>query len=132
MLIPQDQAAKALELLLDLVLSPALLDQPFSMERDVVLEEIAQYQDQPDEQVWQQLLSRACGDHPYGRPILGDPNSLRAMQPADMRRFHSSRYRGETAVSPSAAREPRHCGHGSRPQLWPPCPMRREPSPTPQ
>ena len=105
-LIPQDQAAKALELLLDLVLSPALLDQPFSMERDVVLEEIAQYQDQPDEQVWQQLLSRACGDHPYGRPILGDPNSLRAMQPADMRRFHSSRYRGGNcclAVSGSGA-----------------------------
>ena len=105
-LIPREQAAKALSLLLDLVLSPALLDQPFSMERDVVLEEIAQYQDQPDEQVWQQLLSRACGGHPYGRPILGDPASLRAMQPADMRRFHSSRYRGANcclAVSGSGA-----------------------------
>lgn len=93
-LIPPDQASVALELLLDLVLNPSLAEKTFDLERDVVLEEIAQYEDQPDEQVLQQTLSRACPQHAYGRPILGRPESLRAMTPASMRRFHQQRYRG--------------------------------------
>ena len=59
-----------------------------------MLEEIAQYADQPDEQVLQQLLSKACPGHPYGRPILGKPASLLAMTPEVMRGFHTHRYRG--------------------------------------
>ena len=55
-LVPPDGAQEALELLLDLVLEPALRADAYAMERDVVLEEIAQYRDQPDEQVVQQLL----------------------------------------------------------------------------
>ena len=93
-LIPADQATKALDLLLDLVLRPSLTEDAFALERDVVLEEIAQYADQPDEQVLQQLLSRACPNHAYGRPILGKPPSLLAMTPTAMRDFHARRYRG--------------------------------------
>ena len=93
-LIPSDQATKALDLLLDLVLNPSLEEEAFGLERDVVLEEIAQYADQPDEQVLQQLLSKACPDHTYGRPILGKPASLLAMTPELMRGFHAQRYRG--------------------------------------
>ena len=93
-LIPADQTNKALDLLLDLVLQPSLADDAFRLERDVVLEEIAQYADQPDEQVLQQLLSKACPGHPYGRPILGKPASLLAMTPEVMRGFHTQRYRG--------------------------------------
>ena len=51
-LIPPDRAAEALELLLELVLQPALDPQGFSTERDVVLEEIAQYATNP--------LSKCC------------------------------------------------------------------------
>ena len=94
-LIPPEQAPLALDLLLDLVLNPALAEEAFVLERDVVLEEIAQYEDQPDEQVLQQTLSRACPHHAYGRPILGRPDSLQAMTPASMRRFHRERYRGD-------------------------------------
>ena len=93
-LIPPEQAPVALELLLDLVLNPALAEDAFELERDVVLEEIAQYEDQPDEQVLQQTLTRACPQHAYGRPILGWPKSLQAMTPATMRQFHQRRYRG--------------------------------------
>ena len=93
-LIPSEQASRALDLLLDLVLEPALLDQPFQTERDVVLEEIAQYADQPDEQVLQQLLALGCTSHDYGRPILGTPDSLTAMTPSQMQRFQQRLYRG--------------------------------------
>ena len=93
-LIPPDRAAEALDLLLELVLQPALDPQGFSTERDVVLEEIAQYADQPTEQVLQNILSLGCGDHSYGRPILGKVATLNAMEPSLMRRFHQRRYLG--------------------------------------
>ena len=93
-LIPPEKAPLALELLLDLVLCPALVEDAFVLERDVVLEEIAQYDDQPDEQVLQQTLSKACPNHAYGRPILGRPDSLQAMTPSSMKRFHRRLYQG--------------------------------------
>ena len=93
-MIPSEQAPRALQLLLELVLHPALATEDFGTEREVVLEEIAQYADQPDERVIQALLSQGCPDHPYGRPILGATEQLLAMTPDAMRRFHRRRYRG--------------------------------------
>ncbi len=93
-LIPAVQAARALDLLLDLVLHPAVVERDFTTEREVVLEEIAQCADQPDELVLQLLLSRGCPDHAYGRPILGERSSLMAMTPEMVHRFHRRRYRG--------------------------------------
>jgi len=93
-LIPAAQTARALDLLLDLVLHPAVLEHDFTTEREVVLEEIAQCADQPDELVLQLLLSRGCPDHAYGRPILGERSSLMAMTPEMVRHFHRRRYRG--------------------------------------
>ena len=93
-LIPAEQTARALDLLLDLVLHPAVVEHDFTTEREVVLEEIAQCADQPDELILQMLLSRGCPDHAYGRPILGERSSLMAMTPEMVRRFHRRRYRG--------------------------------------
>ena len=93
-LTPPDRAREALDLLLELVLQPSLEPNGFSTERGVVLEEIAQYADQPNEQVLQLLLSKGCEQHPYGRPILGTPRSLEAMTPSAMRGFHQRQYRG--------------------------------------
>ena len=93
-LVPPERTRDALDHLLELVLQPTLDPEGFSMERDVVLEEIAQYADQPSEQVLQQLLTRGCGSHPYGRPILGQRASLKAMTPAAMDGFHRRRYLG--------------------------------------
>ena len=93
-LVPPTAARAALDLLLNLVLTPALRSEAYAMERDVVLEEIAQYRDQPDDQVLQQLLEACCEDHPYGRALLGFEASLKTSTPEQMREFHSRRYRG--------------------------------------
>lgn len=106
-LTPPDRAREALDLLLELVLQPSLEPAGFNTERGVVLEEIAQYADQPNEQVLQLLLSKGCGLHPYGRPILGTPHSLEAMTPGAMRAFHQRQYRGSNCclamAGPSSA-----------------------------
>ncbi len=91
-LVPSISTEIALEHLLDLVLTPSLEKDSYTTEREVVLEEIAQYKDQPDEQVVQRLLSECWGKHPYGRPILGFESSLRATNPEKMREFHANRF----------------------------------------
>ena len=92
-LVPPDGLALACELLPKLVLQPSLLSSDFQLERQVVLEELAQSEDQPEEVAFQQLLARGCGSHPYGRPILGHRNDLLALDPAAMGAFQQQHYR---------------------------------------
>jgi zinc protease len=94
-LIPPAAAPEALELLLDLVLHPRLEPDDFGLEKQVVLEELAQSEDQPEEVAFQRLLALACPGHPYGRPILGDRQALLDHDPERMARFHRRRYRPE-------------------------------------
>lgn len=91
-LIPPDGAAQALDLLLELVLEPRLEADDFAMERQVVLEELNQSEDQPEEVVFQALLSQACPGHAYGRAILGERAALEGHQPEAMAAFHSRNY----------------------------------------
>jgi predicted Zn-dependent peptidase len=93
-LIPPEAAEQALELLLDLVLEPRLDPDDFAMERQVVLEELAQSEDQPEEVAFQELLRQACVGHAYGQPILGRREALEAHRPERMASFHQRHYRG--------------------------------------
>jgi len=97
-LIPPEGAAEALELLLDLVLHPRLEAEAFAMERQVVLEELAQSEDQPEEVALQQLLHQACPAHAYGLPILGRRQELLRHAPAAMAGFHQRLYGGRNCV----------------------------------
>ena len=97
-LIPPEAAPEALDLLLDLVLHPRLEPEAFAMERQVVLEELAQSEDQPEEVALQRLLAQACPNHPYGEPILGQRQALLAHDPAAMAAFHQRLYGGGRCV----------------------------------
>jgi predicted Zn-dependent peptidase len=98
LLMPPAAAAEGLELLLDLVLEPQLEAAAFDLERQVVLEELAQSEDQPDEVALQRLLTLACPDHAYGRPILGRREALLAHTPAAMAGFHGRLYGANRCV----------------------------------
>lgn len=98
LLIPPAAASEGLELLLDLVLQPRFDPHDFDLERQVVLEELAQSEDQPDEMVLQRLLSLACPDHPYGLPILGRREALLAHTSEGMAAFHRRLYGGNRCV----------------------------------
>ena len=98
LLIPPEAAPEALALLLELVLEPRLEQAAFAMERQVVLEELAQSEDQPDEVAFQHLLSLACGPHAYGQPILGRRDALLGHTPEAMGRFHRRLYGANRCV----------------------------------
>lgn len=97
-LVPPAAMAEACDLLLDLVLRPRLAQEDLDLERQVVLEELAQSQDQPDEMALQTLLQLGCGDHPYGRAILGERDQLEAHTAATMRSFQQRLYGAEHCV----------------------------------
>ena len=108
-LIPPGACGEALELLTDLVLQPRLDAKDFDMERQVVLEELAQSEDQPEEVAFQQLLKQSCLNHAYGLPILGAREALLDHTPEAMAAFHGRHYRADrcclSVAGPLAALE---------------------------
>lgn len=86
---------ETLPYLADILLNAAIPDDEFDRERDVVLEEIRQSYDNPDCVAFQVLSETVYQRHPYGRPILGDEETLMARSPDDMRAFHRTYYQPE-------------------------------------
>ena len=82
----------ALDVLSDLVRNPLLREEDLVLEREVVLEEIAQVDDTPDDLVFELHGERLWRDHPYGRPILGTRETVGALAAADLRRLHGRAY----------------------------------------
>ena len=76
----------------DILLQPALLEQEFERERDVVLEEIRAHWDDPDSIGFQSLCETIYQCHPYGRSILGNEVQLKEYSPEQMRCFHRTHY----------------------------------------
>jgi predicted Zn-dependent peptidase len=62
------------------------------LEREVVLEEIAQVEDTPDDLVFELHGERLWNGHPYGRSILGTKDSVSAMTAERLRELHAERY----------------------------------------
>jgi len=84
-----------LPLLADLLLHPAIPDDEFIRERDVVLEEIHACYDNPDWLGFQALSESIYQRHPYGRSVLGTEDLLMERSPQQMRSFHSAYYQPE-------------------------------------
>ncbi len=81
---------KALDVITDMVFRPALTD--IDSERDVILEEIAMYEDDPQEKVFDVLGGVVFPDHPLGRAIIGHASVIANTPEDQIARFHASRY----------------------------------------
>jgi predicted Zn-dependent peptidase len=81
---------RALEVMSDMVWRPAFEDA--DTEREVVLEEIAMYEDDPQDKVFDVLGEAVFGDHPLGRAIIGRREVVAGTPLDDIRRFHDVRY----------------------------------------
>lgn len=95
MTVAADDVAYALPYLAELLLHAAIPADEFVRERHVVIEEIHQAWDDPDWIGFQTLSEMIYGNHPYGRSVLGSPDSLRERSPEEMRQFHRTYYQPE-------------------------------------
>lgn len=89
-----DDIDVALDVLADLVLSPQLRATDFELERKVVLEEVRGINDTPDDFIFDEHAKGFWGDHSYGYPIVGTPDTISAMSIEDVRSLHRERYGG--------------------------------------
>ncbi|WP_413166480.1 M16 family metallopeptidase [Capilliphycus salinus ALCB114379] len=89
---------ETLPTLAELLLNATIPDDEFIRERDVVLEEIRQAEDDVDWIEFQSLMETVYTHHPYGRSVLGTPEKLMQRTPEEMRCFHRSHYQPENMV----------------------------------
>jgi predicted Zn-dependent peptidase len=61
-------------------------------EREVVLEEIAMYEDDPQEKVFDVLGEAVFGSHPLGRAVIGTAEVVGSVTRDQLAAFHASRY----------------------------------------
>jgi predicted Zn-dependent peptidase len=81
---------RAFDVMADMVWRPAFRD--VDPEREVVLEEIAMYEDDPQDTVFDVLGEAVFGTHPLGRPIIGRAPVIRDTPVERIADFHERRY----------------------------------------
>lgn len=94
----------AADVLCDLIFRPALRESDLSLERNVVLEEIAMVEDTPDDLVFELHNETLWGNHPYGYAILGTRETIGAMPVEAVRALHGSAYQPQHMVVAAAGR----------------------------
>jgi len=97
-----EHLADAFDVMSDMVFRPALRD--IDSEREVILEEIAMYEDDPQEKVFDMLGEAVFGTDPLGRAIIGRASVISGTPPEAIARFHHARYQpGNVVISASGA-----------------------------
>ncbi len=90
--VPRREAARAVDVVGELICRPALSDVDIDRERDVIVEEIRGYLDDPAEYC-QILFQRAMyGLGPLGREICGEETDIRDLRPDRIRAFWAAHY----------------------------------------
>ena len=81
---------EAFEVIAGMVARPTFAD--LDQEREVVLEEVAMYEDSPPELIHDDLAEVVFGEHPLGRPIIGHYETLAALDLDTVRAYHDTHY----------------------------------------
>jgi predicted Zn-dependent peptidase len=91
---------KALDVMTDMVYAPLFTD--LDSEREVVLEEIAMYEDAPHELVHDLMSEAVFGDHPLGRPVIGTAEVISSVGRRALTSYHQTMYRAGNVVVAAA------------------------------
>ena len=91
-LIPPDNFRESLALLTNIVVSPSFNIHEFEKEKGVVIDEIKQQNDQPDEKLYNHFLNRVWKSFNYSRSILGTEKSIKILGISDLENFHRKHY----------------------------------------
>jgi predicted Zn-dependent peptidase len=95
-----EHVAEAFDVMTDMVFRPALRD--VDSERAVILEEIAMYEDDPQEKVFDLLGEAVFPGHPLGRAIIGRAPVIAETPVEVIARFHAERYLPRSVVIAAA------------------------------
>jgi predicted Zn-dependent peptidase len=98
--LPEDQE-EIVELLADMM-RPALRQEDFDTEKNVILEEIAKYDDQPPYGAHEKCMAAFFGGHPLGNSVLGTSASVGGLARDQMLAYFERRYSPRNMVLSAA------------------------------
>jgi predicted Zn-dependent peptidase len=97
-----EHTEEAFELMGEMLLAPSLPPDEIDSEREVVLEEIAMYEDEPQDRVHDVLAEAIYGDHPLGRRVLGRADVIGGVPVPEIASYHDARYTAQNIVVAAA------------------------------
>ncbi|WP_299703431.1 pitrilysin family protein [uncultured Tateyamaria sp.] len=92
----------ALDVLADILLNPVFDQSEIEVERGVILQEIGQALDTPDDVIFDWLQEQAYPEQPLGRTILGPSERVSSFGCADLSRFVDEHYGPEQMILSAA------------------------------
>src|SRR5436190_13402294 len=92
----------AIDLLTDIFLHSSFNAQEIERERSVILQEISQAEDTPDDYVHDLFNLDFFKDHPIGRPICGREQTVNGFRREDILGFFKSRYQPRRVIVSAA------------------------------
>ena len=94
-LVPPSNFKESLALLTNIVVAPNFNPDEFIKEKGVVIDEIKQQNDQPEERLFNYFLKRVWLSPNYANSILGTEHSIKKLEINDLVKFHSKHYTTE-------------------------------------
>ena len=94
-LVPPNNFKESLALLTNIVVAPDFNPDEFIKEKGVVIDEIKQQNDQPEERLFNYFLKRVWLSPNYANSILGTEHSIKNLEINDLVKFHSKHYTTE-------------------------------------
>jgi predicted Zn-dependent peptidase len=91
-----EHTEEVFDLLAEMLLAPTYPE--VDSERDVVLEEIAMYEDEPQDRVHDILAEAVFGEHPLGRRVLGEAAVISSVPVPEIEAYRSAHYTGANVV----------------------------------
>jgi predicted Zn-dependent peptidase len=98
----QNDVPLALDVIADILLNPTLETSEIEVERGVILQEIGQALDTPDDVIFDWLQAQAYPDQPMGRTILGPSERVSSFVQADLAGFIAQHYGPEQMILSAA------------------------------
>jgi len=97
-LVPSDGTRTALELLDSMAFASTFAPKEIDAERQVIFEESHIETDTPKSAIIRQLYGLVFPGHPYGRPVLGTPETMNAANQQKLKDFNHRYYTPENMV----------------------------------
>ena len=94
-LVPPSNFKESLALLTNIVVAPDFNPDEFIKEKGVVIDEIKQQNDQPEERLFNYFLKRVWLSPNYANSILGTEHSIKNLEINDLVKFHRKHYNTE-------------------------------------
>jgi predicted Zn-dependent peptidase len=91
-----EHTEEVFDLLAEMLLAPTYPE--VDSEREVVLEEIAMYEDEPQDRVHDFLAGAVFGEHPLGRRVLGEAGVISSIPVPEIDAYHRARYTAPNIV----------------------------------